>query len=55
MDIQTLDPAMVVIGVVVLILLFWILKKGLMLVIYLVAALVIGYVGWSVYNGGSPF
>jgi len=42
MDIQTLDPTMVVIGVVVLIVLFWILKKGLMLVIYLVAALVRG-------------
>jgi len=54
-DIQQLDPALLLIGVVVVIVLFWILRKGLKLIIYLAAALLVAYVGWSMYNGQSPF
>lgn len=51
MDIKQLDPIVVIAVVVVLFVLFWILRKGLKLVIYLVIAAAIGVYLWTNYSG----
>jgi len=51
MEIEKLDPVVVIAVIVVLFVLFWILRKGLKLVFYLVVAAAIGFFVWTKYSG----